>query len=86
MYPNYNYVANFSQNLSELIQTGVDVNSLDENTGDAVIHTILKDKRKHKLEVLLALLVNSDVDVNLANKRGNTALHIAIEVRHRIYN
>lgn len=70
------------QNILELLQSGVDVNALDESTGDAVIHAILKNsKTKHKLDALLALLVNSsNVDVNLRNRRGNTALHIGVEV------
>ncbi len=68
------------QNLLDLLQSGVDVNELSENTGDAIIHTVLKDKRKHRLDVLLTLLVNTNVDVNRPNRRGNSPLHIAIEV------
>lgn len=69
------------QNLFEIIQSGVDVNALDEETGDAPIHSIVKKKRKDRVELLMALLVNSTVDVNLLNSRGNSALHLAVEVQ-----
>ena len=69
------------QNLFEIIQSGIDVNALDEETGDAPIHSIAKRKRKDRLELLMALLVNSTVDVNLLNSRGNSALHLAVEVQ-----
>ena len=62
----------------EMINSGVDMNALNE--GNAVIHRIIKKKHKDKLEMLLTLLINSEVDVNLQNWKGNTALHMAIEV------
>ena len=39
-------------------------------------------KKKHelRLDFLLALLINSNVDVNLRNKKGVAALHMAVEV------
>ena len=54
--------------------------------GEFILHAIVKRpyrRRKdaeHKQEYLLALLVHSDVDVNLYNEQQNTALHIAVEV------
>ena len=69
----------------DMINSGADMNALNEE-GEAVIHNIIKKKRKDKLEMLLTLLINSEVDVNLQNWKGNTALHIAIEVRkHAVY-
>ena len=59
---------------------GVDVNTLDE-TGNAPIHAIVSlKKRRDKVDLLLALLIYSKVDINLPNKRQMTALHLAIEV------
>ena len=69
------------QVLIETIRTGVDVNTLDEVTGNAPIHAIVSGrKRRDKTELLLALLVYSKVDVNLPNRKKMTALHLAIEV------
>ena len=60
---------------------GVDVNTLDEVTGNAPIHAIVSlKKRRDKVELLLALLIYSKVDINLPNRRQMTALHLAIEV------
>ena len=58
----------------------VNVNLVDDVTGDAPIHSIIKRKKKDRIDLLLALLVNSEVDINLQNKRNMTALHTAIEV------
>lgn len=59
----------------------VDVNLLDEVTGDAPIHSIIMRKKKDRVELLLTLLINSNADINLQNRRHMTALHSAIEVR-----
>lgn len=58
----------------------MDVNFRDEKTGDAPIHSIIKKKKKDRVDLLLALLVNSKADINLQNGRDMTALHMAIEV------
>ena len=56
--------------------------------GDAPIHAIVKRKskrkadRKEKVELLLALLTNSDADVNLQSANGMTALHLTAEVNN----
>ena len=57
------------------------MNVLDDVTGDALIHIIMK-KTKHdlRLDFLLTLLIHSNVDVNLRNKKGIAALHMAVEV------
>ena len=76
----------------------IDVNAADYN-GDAYIHVLvrrittqpehkLKDKRrKAALECLWTFLVYCDstrFDINIASNRdGNTALHIAVLVRHK---
>lgn len=73
---------NSLQSLLDALQApGVDVNLVDEITGNAPIHTIIQRKKKDRVDLLLALLVNSDVDINLQNRRRMTALHLAIEVR-----
>lgn len=67
--------------LIETIRTGVDVNTLDEISGNAPIHAIVTGrKRKDKMELLLALMVYGKVNINLPNSRNMTALHLAIEV------
>ena len=54
----------------------------DDLTGNALIHVIMKKKRKQeRLEFLLTLLIHGKVDVNLQNKKGEAALHMAVEVR-----
>lgn len=58
----------------------MDVNLVDELTGDAPIHSIIKRKKKERVELLLALLMNSNVDIDFQNGRHMTALHMAIEV------
>ena len=57
-----------------------DANAKDE-FGEAPIHSIVKHKRGKRLDVLLALLIYSDVIVNLPAANGNTALHLAVMVR-----
>lgn len=65
-----------------LIKANIDVNILDEVTGDALIHIIMKKKRKQeRLDFLLTLLIHARVNVNLRNKKGVAALHLAVEVR-----
>ena len=54
--------------------------------GEFILHAIVKrpytrqKDAEHKQEFLLALLIHSDVDVNLYNAQKTTALHIAVEV------
>ena len=71
----------FFQHLLEALQSPrVDVNLKDDLTGDAPIHSIIRRKKKDRVELLLTLLINSNADVNLPNRRNMTALHCAIEV------
>lgn len=58
------------------------MNQLDAITGEAPIHSIVRRKKKGHTELLLALLINSDVEVNLGSRKKKTALHVALEVRH----
>ena len=58
----------------------LDVNVVDPNLGMAPIHSIVKKERKDRLQLLLALLVHSNVDVNLMAHDGNTPLHMIIQV------
>lgn len=64
-----------------MIEAKIDVNILDDLTGDALLHTIMKKKRKQeRLNFLLTLLTRAKVDVNLRNRKGTAALHMAVEV------
>ena len=63
-----------------MIRTGVDVNTLDEITGNAPIHAIVTSKKRTRVELLLALLVYGKVNVDLPNRKRMTALHLAVEV------
>ena len=64
-----------------MIEAKIDVNILDDLTGDALLHIIMKKKRKQeRLNFLLTLLTHSKVDVNLRNRKGTAALHLAVEV------
>ena len=71
--------------IEQLGRPGVNANGANAN-GDAPIHAIVKRKskrkadRKEKVDLLLALLTHSDVDVNLQNANGMTALHFTAEV------
>ena len=57
------------------------MNILDDLTGDALLHIIMKKNRKQeRLNFLLTLLIHAKVDVNLRNRRGTAALHMAVEV------
>ena len=58
----------------------MDVNAIDPLLKLAPIHSIVKSKRPDRLELLLTLLSNSDVNVDLKTPDGNTPLHLAIEV------
>lgn len=75
----------FSQDLLELlIGAKIDVNVLDDVTGDALLHIIMKKKRKQeRLNFLFTLLTHAKVDVNLRNRKGMAALHMAVEVMSR---
>ena len=69
------------QVLIDTIRTGIDVNTLDEITGNAPIHAIVTGKRRsNRTELLLALLVYGRVKVDLPNRRRMPALHLAVEV------
>ena len=62
----------------ELDKEGADPND------SFLLHTILKKRYKSerkRRKLLLAALTYSEVDVNLRDVSGNTALHNAVEVR-----
>ena len=58
----------------------VDVNAIDPLLNLAPIHSIVKRERPDRLELLLTLLSNSDVNVDLKTPDGNTPLHLAVKV------
>ena len=46
----------------------------------APIHSIVEKKRKDRIDLMLALLIYSDADVDLKRADGMTALHLAAKV------
>ena len=57
----------------------VDVN-IRNGEGEGPIHKIVKKKRKERVDLLIALLTNSNADVHFATAKNMTALHLAVEV------
>ena len=43
---------------------------------------MMKKRKQERLEFLLTLLIHREVEVNLKNKKGEAALHMAVEVGH----
>lgn len=77
---------NFQEFCAELQKPHVNVNEYNHQ-GDTPLHSLVKKvfKKKDsqlKFDLLLALLISSDVNVNCRNQfgRGDTALHMAVEV------
>ena len=69
----------YAQDLKKLLVKVGDHNALDMN-GDAPVHSYVRRRDKQKFKCLMTLLIHSECDVNLANKEGQTALHLACEV------
>ena len=63
---------------------GLNVNTLDKKTGEAPLHALVKKERKRRVNLVLGLLVYSDVDIHLETSRGATPLHLAVEVRYNM--
>ena len=74
------YIVHHMQELKKLLVKVGDHNALDMN-GDAPVHSYVRRRDKERFKCLMTLLVHSDCDVNLANKDGQTALHLACEVK-----
>ena len=60
-------------NVTQMLEDGIDVNAHDENGKTALMWACLNE---HAI-VALALLERKDIEVNLMNKKDNTALHWA---------
>lgn len=62
------------------------MNKLD-HLGYGPLHSLVKKnlKKSKKLDLLYTFLTESDVDVNLADQDGNTALHLAVKVCENEY-
>ena len=59
-----------------------DANSVN-HTQNAPIHSLVKRKAKSgkdKMKLLVTLLTFGDVDIDMLNGDGNTALHLAVMV------
>lgn len=69
-----------AQDLKKLLVKVVDHNALDAN-GDAPVHSYVRRRDKEKFKCLMTLLIHGNCDVNLPNKDGQTALHLACEVK-----
>ena len=69
------------QNLvSMLQQAGAEKVLVPNEEGDYPLHSIVRQHRQDKVELLIALLTHSSVDVNSHGKGGMTALHYAVQV------
>ena len=71
------------QALKKLLSKVEDHDAWDKN-GDAPVHSYLRRRDKEKFNCLMTLLIHSHCDVNLANKDGQTALHLACEASSMI--
>lgn len=67
------------QELLKLLFKVTDHNALNQD-GDAPLHSFVKRRDKEKFNCLMAFLIHSKCDVNLTNREGQTALHLACEV------
>ena len=56
-----------------------DHNILDKN-GETPLHSYVRRTDKEKFNCLMTFLIHSKCDVNLPNREGRTALHLACEV------
>ena len=70
--------------LAELQKPDTNVNKFNHQ-GNTPLHSLVKRKFKPKVEqlkfdLLITILVYSDVEINLPSGCGNTALHMAVEV------
>lgn len=74
------------QELTEALNTkGVDPNKLN-SLGNAPIHSLIASQhkgKKLKQDLLYSFLTHSEVeiDINKLNVTGNSALHLAVQVR-----
>ena len=69
-----------AQDLKKLLVKVVDHNELDAN-GDTPVHSYVRRRDKEKFKCLMTMLIHGDCDVNMPNKDGQTALHLACEVK-----
>lgn len=70
----------FAQAVVDLLKRGIRDN-LEDGNGECPVHVYAKRKDFHCLMALL--LHGNSRSVNITNKDGRTALHIAVEVRVR---
>ena len=74
------------QMLKDLLQRH-DINANDMNEdGDTPLHSIVRSSRSgpEKLELLVALLTQSNAYINHVGANGLTALHISVQVRNSV--
>lgn len=73
------YVSHFClQHLLVLLQKGYDPNQKDfTHDQSAPIHSIVRSQLKDRPKCLQTLLVHGEVDVDLCDAHGMTALHFA---------
>jgi len=67
------------QEVSKLLQDGVNVNSLDFLSGSSALHAAVEHKLRSVFDVLLK---QADVDLSVHNRRGQTPLHLSIARRN----
>lgn len=57
---------------------GVDTGFLHD--GDTPLHAYVKRQDKQRMNCLMAFLIHAEYDVNMVNKDGDSALHLACKV------
>ena len=65
--------------LKKLLRKVDDHDALDMN-GDTPLHSYVRRRDKEKFNCIMTFLIHSKCDVNLPNREGQTALHLACEV------
>ena len=69
------------QAVKKLLFEVTEHDTLDSN-GDTPLHCFVKRKDREKFNCLIIFLIHSKCDVNLLNKDGQTALHLACQVKY----
>ncbi len=75
-------------NVDSLLMNGVDVNGVNERSnGDTIIITLLKNtnspyisKDNNKNAIIMLLFSNAIININIQNKRGDSALHHSLGI------
>ena len=87
-------IAGRFHDIADLLEKGVDINSVDFNTGNSGKNekcSILKFGLglhyavQNDNDELAMFLFDRGIDVNIRNRKGQTPLHIAVEMRYEFF-